>query len=84
MYAQGEGVKQDDVLAASWYRKAADQGELKAQHNLGIMYSFGQGVPQDPADERHHEQGENKHPLLDRKCNQRIQEIGVRSNSMQV
>ena len=30
-----------------WYRKAADQGEAAAQHNLGSMYDNGQGVPQD-------------------------------------
>ena len=28
-----------------WYRKAADQGDAKAQCNLGLMYNNGQGVP---------------------------------------
>ena len=27
--------------------KAADQGFLRAQHNLGVMYSDGDGVPRD-------------------------------------
>ena len=30
-----------------WYRLAADQGHAAAQFSLGIMYSNGQGVPQD-------------------------------------
>ena len=28
-------------------RPLAEQGDAKAQHNLGIMYGNGQGVPQD-------------------------------------
>jgi tetratricopeptide (TPR) repeat protein len=27
------------------YRKAAEQGEINAQYNLGTMYYIGQGVP---------------------------------------
>ena len=46
MYANGEGVPQDDVEAVKWYRKAADQGYAKAQHMLGFMYIIGQGVPE--------------------------------------
>src|SRR4029078_5876515 len=33
--------------AASWYRKAADQGSAKAQTELGLIYYNGNGVPQD-------------------------------------
>ena len=33
-----------------WYRKAAEQGNAKAQYNLGMMYYAGQGVPQDHAE----------------------------------
>ncbi len=33
-----------------WYRRAAEQGDAKAQFNLGIMYKKGQGVPQDYAE----------------------------------
>jgi TPR repeat protein len=40
-------VSQDNAEAAKWYRKAADQGHANAQYNLGVMYSTGQGVPQD-------------------------------------
>jgi hypothetical protein len=47
MYANGQGVCRDDIMAAAWYRLAADQGDASAQNNLGIMYANGQGVPQD-------------------------------------
>jgi TPR repeat protein len=47
MYANGQGVRQDYAAAASWYLKAADQGDTAAQLNLGGMYSKGQGVPRD-------------------------------------
>ena len=29
------------------YRRAADQGDARAQYNLGEMYMLGRGVPQD-------------------------------------
>ena len=29
-----------------WYRLAAEQGDVFAQNNLGIMYRAGEGVPQ--------------------------------------
>lgn len=35
--------------AVAQYRKAGDQGNVLAQTNLGVMYSKGEGVPQDPA-----------------------------------
>ena len=47
MYAEGQGVRKDDVEAAKWFRKAADQGLARAQYNLGVMYAEGQGVPKD-------------------------------------
>ena len=33
--------------ALKWYRKAAEQGNAEAQINLGGMYLYGKGVPQD-------------------------------------
>jgi hypothetical protein len=45
MYANGEGVSEDDAEAVKWYRLAADQGLSPAQSNLGLMYSAGMGVP---------------------------------------
>jgi len=41
MYSFGKGVPQDYVAAARWYRKAADQGDAKAQIKLGVMYARG-------------------------------------------
>eukprot|EP00729_Bicosta_minor_P032465 gene32465-biopygen20867 len=47
MYESGEGVKQDHVEAAKWFRKAAEAGYAAAQYNLGLMYGTGKGVEQD-------------------------------------
>jgi TPR repeat protein len=49
MYEIGHRVPQDDVQAATWFRKAADQGNASAQYNLGMLYLQGQGVLQDYA-----------------------------------
>jgi TPR repeat protein len=49
MYTNGHGVARDDAAAATWYRKAADQGAAPAQNNLGVGYANGPGVPQDDA-----------------------------------
>ena len=49
MYANGEGVPENDAKAVHWYRKAAKQGDAHAQNNLGLMYDYGQGVPEDDA-----------------------------------
>jgi hypothetical protein len=48
-FANGKGVDQDYVQAATWYRKAAEQSHALAQFNLGTMYAAGQGVAQDEA-----------------------------------
>ena len=45
MYANGEGVPEDDAEAVKWYRLAADQGDANAQFNLGVIYNNGEGVP---------------------------------------
>ena len=37
----------DYAIALQSYRKAADQGDARAQNNLGAMYENGQGVPKD-------------------------------------
>ena len=31
----------------NWYRLAAEQGHVSAQHKLGLMYDNGEGVPED-------------------------------------
>jgi hypothetical protein len=46
MYDNGRGVEKDFKEAVKWYQKAADQGDAKAQNNLGVMYANGQGVEQ--------------------------------------
>ncbi len=47
MYAKGEGVSKDAVRAVEWFRKAAAQGDVKAQFNLGWAYAKGEGVSKD-------------------------------------
>ena len=44
MYQNGYGVKTDSAEAAKWYRRAADQGDYRAQANLGAMYESGHGM----------------------------------------
>ena len=46
-YRNGNGVPQDDVQAATWFRKAAAQGLADGQYFLGMSYLQGRGVPQD-------------------------------------
>ena len=49
-YYEGDdyvGVSKDLRKAAQWYRKAAEQGVVDAQFNLGVMYGNGEGVPKD-------------------------------------
>ncbi len=50
MYAEGQGVPQDNAEAVKWYRRAAEQNDAMAQHNLGHAYRTGKGVPQDTAE----------------------------------
>ena len=42
----GRGVPPDDLEAATWFRRAAEQGDALAQFNLGTMYCNGRGVAQ--------------------------------------
>ena len=50
MYANGEGVPEDDAEAVKWCRKAAEQGNAAAQYNLAFMYANGEGVPENDAE----------------------------------
>jgi TPR repeat protein len=50
MYANGDGVPENDSEAVKWYRKAAGQGYANAQSNLGLMYALGDGVPENDAE----------------------------------
>jgi TPR repeat protein len=47
MYQHGLGVPQDDDLAATFFRHAAQQGDVAAKFKLGLMYAQGRGVQQD-------------------------------------
>jgi hypothetical protein len=47
MYAEGEGVPQDNAEAVKWYRQAAQQGNAPAEYNLGLWYAQGQDSPPD-------------------------------------
>ena len=46
MYAYGKGVEQDYTTAVKWWKRAAQQGDVYAQYNLGQMYEEGKGVAQ--------------------------------------
>ncbi len=45
MYDKGEGAQQNYTEAVKWFRKAAEQGHVKAQRMLGLRYATGKGVP---------------------------------------
>jgi len=45
MYANGEGIPENDAEAVKWYRMAAEQGDADGQASLGFMYANGEGVP---------------------------------------
>jgi TPR repeat protein len=40
-------VAKDEVEAAKWFRKAAEQNHAQAQYSLGWCHTNGQGVPKD-------------------------------------
>ena len=50
MYAKGEGVPENAAEAVKWWRKAAEQGQAKAQYGLGRMYATGRSVLKDDAE----------------------------------
>jgi hypothetical protein len=47
LYQAGQGAQADPVLAAQWFRKAADQGHVLSESSLGQAYMTGLGVPRD-------------------------------------
>jgi TPR repeat protein len=47
MYAIGQGVKEDDGLAISWWTKAAESGDAEAQWQLGLEYNSGERIKRD-------------------------------------
>jgi uncharacterized protein len=52
MFEDGEGVQQNYIMAAKWYRKAAEHvpdfgGSGQGRNHLGLLYLKGLGVPKD-------------------------------------
>jgi len=50
LYAQGDekqSISQDEIQAANWFTKAADDGSIPAQYKLSLLYWGGHGVPKD-------------------------------------
>jgi len=47
LYAYGAGVPKDDKIAVKWWKLSAEQGDSRAQFNLGQMYRDGRGVTKD-------------------------------------
>jgi uncharacterized protein YbaP (TraB family) len=47
LYDSGQGVKENNATAASWYSKAAVKGQSSAQFNLAAMFVNGDGVVRD-------------------------------------
>jgi hypothetical protein len=48
-YELDEAISEENAKTFQKYRQAAEQGEMEAQYQLGLMYQQGQGVPQDDA-----------------------------------
>ncbi len=46
-YHNGEGVKENDLIAAWWARQGAEEGNAYAQRILGIFYYEGDGISKD-------------------------------------
>ena len=44
---RGTGIQSDSAEAAKWCRKAAEQGDVEAQYDLGLYYYSGRGVKED-------------------------------------
>ena len=44
LYAEGQGVPQDDAIAFKWFLRAAEKGEPWAQYDVGASYMGGHGV----------------------------------------
>jgi TPR repeat protein len=50
MYRNGEGVRQDDKVAVTWWKRAAEQGEPMSQLMLGKSFIAGQGIEENFAE----------------------------------
>jgi TPR repeat protein len=50
LYAEGNGVEQNDATAFMWFQRAANQGNAAAQYNVGASYAEGTGVEKSDVD----------------------------------
>lgn len=51
MYEKGQGVPKDHERMRTWYQRAADAGNAKAQYKVAVGYAFGLGgLPQSDED----------------------------------
>lgn len=82
IYEKGlAGGQPDYLLAAAWYRKAAQQGYKRAAVNLARLYEQGLGVARDPAEAlRLYQQAAGLDPnnlafLIDQDSSTRIQQL---------
>lgn len=46
-YSRGDSKNGEFDLAAAWYKKAASNGDIVAQYNLGSMFEKGEGLSRD-------------------------------------
>lgn len=44
MYFVGQGVSENNEIAAQWFKRSAESGNAEAQHMLGLLYNLGIGV----------------------------------------
>ena len=50
-YSGNDGTSHPDFIQAmKWWRKAADQGNIRAQCSIGEMYGAGEGVAKDDSE----------------------------------
>lgn len=49
IYAEGLGVGRDEKVAAGWYQRGSELGDVNASFALGVFYAEGKGVPKDRA-----------------------------------
>ena len=47
MYSKGYGVARNEKVAFKWCKLAAEQGNARAQCNLGMKYHEGKGIEKD-------------------------------------
>ena len=49
-YYNGHGVEENDIVAFTWFWRAAEQGDAEGQYQLAYMYTYGFGIPEGEPD----------------------------------